>query len=185
MSLSLTVAQGGYGFDVEEDIRICIARGGAITAQQLCCVCLATDNDKITGDSLTPSILPGGVDSVYTAVTAAYSDASRSKGIFCVALDDVPDQGTGRFQFKGFVERAKAIRSDNGAMPIGQGLVPAIGSSTGMLQGQYTGVTPASTANRVTQKLIAISRTAGSATATAATYKILLDGVQGFGSVNQ
>lgn len=204
MSLQITIPSGGFGFDVKDDIRVCYARGGAISQGDLVCLNISTASDQITGDSLTPTIVPGGVASVFATVTKAYADVDASSGIFAVALEDVRDQGIGRFQFRGLVEKACIIRSDDGgttnSIRIGQCGVASrastatLGSASnaGMIEFQFQGV-GAQAATSLGLKVIAISRynailtgatSTEAHTSTAALRAVLFDGINGFGGLN-
>lgn len=196
--ISLTNHAGGLGLNFEDDIRLCYARGGDVTQGDLVCLNLGSEEDQITGDSLTPTIVPGGKTSVFGSVTKAYSDRAAAYGVFAIALENVKDQALGRFQFRGLIERARGVRSDNAATTnsviLGQCGVasrsstgsPSSVSNAGMIEWQFQGVSPVATAS-ITTKVIAISREAKSATASATSvmqnYKILFDGITGFGGI--
>lgn len=198
--MNLTVTGGGLGLDFISDIRKCYARGGAVSKGDLVALCVATADDKITGDSLTPTLNVGAKESIFASVTKAYADATVNAGIFAVALEDVADEALGKFQFRGLIEAAKGIRSDNAgttnAVIVGQAGVasrastatPGSASNAGMIEWMYQGVSP-SVATSVTMKVIALSRTAfanatGASVSTAANYQVLFDGINGFGGMN-
>jgi len=202
--MALFVNSNQYGLDFQSEIIEVVIRGGAVAKGDLLALCVSNGDDEITGDSLTPTIQPGLVNSIFGSATKVYDDATAQYGCFCIALDNYADKQLGKVQVRGIVQQAYCMRYQGGTLSIGLGGVPgttstnnptnagaqysnAVASTVGVIDFAFAGSTAAAVTSTYSPKIVAInltSRAAGSSTSTPVLNKVLFDGINGFGSVN-
>jgi len=201
--MTCIVSTSGIGLEfANEDINV-IIRGGDVSQGDLVALCIGNGDDEITGDSLTPSIDPGGKGSIFASATKVYDNETAQYGFFGVAMENIKDQRYGTIRVRGIVPFAFCKRLQGGTLSIGTAgiagttstlgptssngsQVPnAVASSVGVIDFALTGGTACITST-FSPKFIAIALAvrASGVSSTAAQLKVLFDGINGFGSAN-